>query len=126
MALGRGWRGAVWPLAVAAVLGLAISIFDYFWQDNGIHGTLGVALVIGSTLLMAVASVVIAAGWARGWVRTLLFVLIVIDIFCTGFAAYMLEADILLAPMVLALLAWLFAVFRHRRPRRLVSAEVVS
>src|SRR6185437_284643 len=60
MALGRRSRGAVWPLAVAAVLGLAISIFDYFWQDNGIHGTLGVALVIGSTLLMAVASVVIA------------------------------------------------------------------
>jgi hypothetical protein len=127
MAQGSLSRGAGWLLVAAAALGLAISIFDFFYTGNGIHGTLGAGIVIGSTALMVIAGVVIALGWARGWVRGLLVALIFLDILGTGFAAYMLEAYILLGIMGLALLAWLFLVLAGGSRRQpLAGVEAAS
>lgn len=98
-------------LFAVSVLGVAVSVFNYFWTGNGIHGSLGALLVIGSTALMALASGAIAVGVARGWIRSLLIALIFLDILGAGFAAYMLEAEILLGLMVLALLAWILNAF---------------
>ena len=121
------WRGLRWLLFAAAALGLAISVFDYFWPDNGIHGSLGVLIVIGSTALMAIAAAAIASGLARGWLRAILAALILLDILGTGFAAYMLEAEILFGLMVLALIVWLAGVFAPATPRiRLERAEAAS
>jgi hypothetical protein len=103
-------------LLAVSVVGLAVSVFDYFWTDNGIHGTPGVLLVIGSTLLMGIAMAAITFRLARGHVKHVLAVLVLLDILGTGFAAYMLEAWILFGLMIVALLAWLFSALADERP----------
>jgi glycerol-3-phosphate acyltransferase PlsY len=125
--MGKLSRAAIWLLTAVSTLGLAVSVFNYFWTGNGIHGSLGVLIVIGSTLLMALASAAIAVGFARGWVRSVLTILIVLDILGTGFAAYMLEAQILLGLMILALIAWAFSAFSDRRlSRRPATLEAAT
>jgi glycerol-3-phosphate acyltransferase PlsY len=127
MAQGKFSRAAIWLLVAVSALGLAVSVFNYFWTGNGIHGSLGALIVIGSTLLMALASAAIAVGFARGWVRSVLAVLILLDILGTGFAAYMLEAQILLGLMILALIAWPFSAFSDRRlSRRAATLEAAT
>ena len=95
-------------LFAVSVLAFVISLFDFFWTGNGIHGSLGALLVIASTLLMAVASGAIAVRAATRSLWSVLAPLILLDILGTGFAAYMLEAWILFALMILALIIWLF------------------
>jgi hypothetical protein len=112
-----------WPLVAASALGLIMSLVEYFNPDDGINGTLGVLIVIGSTALMLIASAAIALWLDRGRLRMTLMVLILLDILGTGFAAYMLDAYILLGFMVLALIAWLFAIFAAGRSRAPVTAE---
>jgi glycerol-3-phosphate acyltransferase PlsY len=125
--MGKLSRAAIWLLAAVSTLGLAVSVFNYFWTGNGIHGSLGALIVIGSTLLMALASAAIAVGFARGWVRSVLTILIVLDILGTGFAAYMLEAQILFGLMILALIAWAFSAFPDRRlSRRAATLEAAT
>ena len=122
--MGRLARPAILLLVAVSMLGLVLSVFNYFWIGNGIHGSLGALIVIGSTLLMAIAVAAIALGFARGRVRSVLAVLIVLDILGTGFAAYMLEAQILLGLMILALVAWIFMAFSDGRlPRRAATPE---
>ena len=123
MAQGIPARRGIQLLFAAAGLGLAVCIFNYFWTGNGIHGSLGALIVIGSTLLMALASAAIALGVAVGRLSVVLAALIFLDILGTGFAAYMLEAQVLFGLMILALLAWLWAVFTVGRPpeKRIVA-----
>jgi hypothetical protein len=125
MALANASRRAVWLLA-ASVLGLAASLGYYFAPEDGIDGSLGAALVIGSTALMLIAAAAIAFGYARGWIKGLLAALILLDIIGTGLAAYMLEANVLIASMALALIAWLYAVLAGPPRRPLADAQVVS
>jgi hypothetical protein len=111
------------PLVAASLLALAMSVLDYFLPENGIDGSLGVLLVIGSTLLLTLASAATAFRLVRGGLRTTLLVLILLDILGTGFAAYMLEAEILLGVTALAFFAWLFDVFvAERQPRRMAAS----
>ena len=107
-----------WILLVAAAAGLGISVFNYFWTDNGIHGSAGALLVVISSLLMffAVAALLFADGMSRG-LRSTLVVLIVLDISGTALAAYMLEADWLVAVMAVALLGWIIRLVSDRAPR---------
>src|SRR5690242_4652971 len=49
-----------WLLAVASAVALAIALFDYFWPNNGIHGTAGALLVVASTAVALVLSIVLA------------------------------------------------------------------
>jgi hypothetical protein len=119
-------RGAFWGLVAVSVLGLAASLVYYFLPEDGINGSLGVAIVIGSTALMMIASAAIAARFARGWFKWVLAVLILLDILGTGFAAYMLDAYVLLGFMAFAFLVWLFAAFAGPPARQLASAEAAS
>lgn len=113
----RGLTAGVMLLVVAGGLGLAVSIFNYFWPGNGIHGSTGALLVVGSTALMVVAAVVIAAdAFGRRWLDVLLAALILLDILGTGLAAYFLTAWILLGLMVVALFAWLWRALGDGRP----------
>jgi quinoprotein glucose dehydrogenase len=117
-------RAGIQPLFIVSALGVAMSIFNYFWTGNGIHGSLGALIVIGSTVLMAIAAAAIAFGVASGWVRSVLAVLILLDILGTGFAAYMLDAWVLVGLMVLAFIAWLVSAFADGRPsRRALASE---
>ena len=125
MALENASRGAVLLVAVS-VLGLAASLAYYFVPENGVNGSLGVAIVIGSTALMFIASAAIAAGLAPGWIKRVLAVLILLDIIGTGLAAYMLEANVLIGFMALAFIAWLYDVLAGGRRRPLAEARAVS
>jgi len=125
MALGKASRGAVGLVAVSG-LGLAASVAYYFLPEDGIDGSLGVAIVIASTALMLIASAAIAVGLTRGWVKRVLAALILLDVIGTGFAAYMLEASVLIALMALALIVWLYAVLAGDRTTHLASVEAAS
>ncbi|MDR3474032.1 MAG: hypothetical protein P4M09_20425 [Devosia sp.] len=100
-------RVGLWLLGAATLLGLIDAMFNYFWTGNGIHGTQGALIVAGSTLLQLVAFGLIAGGVLRGGLKVLFEVLIFLDLLGTGLAAYMLEAWMLLALTVVALIGFL-------------------
>ena len=103
-------------LLVAGAGGLAIAVFNYFWHDNGIHGTPGALLVvISSALMVGAACVLLFAAIGRG-LRATLIVLIALDIIGTGFASYMLEADWLLAAMAAAFIGLILHLVFDRAP----------
>ena len=82
----------LWLLGTASLLALALSIFNYFWTGNGIHGTPGALLVIVSSALMLAAAIFLhVARLIAGWLRGTLLALILLDIIGTALAAYMLE-----------------------------------
>jgi quinoprotein glucose dehydrogenase len=113
-------------LLVAAAAGLAIAIFNYFWHGNGIHGTPGALLVVVSSALMVGATcALLFAELGRGLHATLV-VLIALDILGTGFAAYLLEANWLLAATAGALLGWIMHLVSDRAPHRSAGDPVVQ
>jgi len=103
-------------LAVLAALAFVDSLFEYVSPANGIHGTEGALLVVASTFLMAAAAVLLLTRSVHRGLRLTFEILIFIDIWCTGLAAYFLENWVLLVLSVLALLAFLAQVIRL--PRR--------
>lgn len=103
----------------AAVAALAISIFNYFWTGNGIHGTGGALLVVVSSVLLAgaAAALLFADNMGRG-LRGTFVVLILLDIIGTGLAAYFLEATWLIAAMAVAMIGWILRLVSDAAPRR--------
>ena len=117
-----GWRRTgIWVLALVSAIGLVLAAVGYLNPANGIHGSAGALLVVISTLLMLGAALVIALWVRRGWVRGTLLALILLDIFGTAAAGYLLESYWLVGAMVLALLLWLVGVFAPRAPARLAE-----
>ena len=112
-------RTGVQILIVAAAVSLALSIFNYFWTGNGIHGSAGALLVVISSLLMVIsaAALVLVDGMSRS-LRGTLVVLILLDILGTSLAAYMLEAGWLIAAMAAALIGWIVRLASQRAPGR--------
>ena len=97
-------------------LALVDSLFNYFWTGNGIHGSEGALLVIVSTLLTMLAAGLIVTRWVRGWLRGLFEVLLALDFVGTALAAYLLEAWVLLAFVIIAALAWIVHLIRPASP----------
>jgi len=91
-----------WPLLAASALCLLVALIEYFMPENGVDGTLG-ALI--SSLDGADARR--RGGRLARYARKTLMVLILLDILGTGFAAYMLEANVLVGFIALASIAWL-------------------
>jgi len=104
-------------LLVAATLALAIAIFNNFWSGNGIHGTAGTLLVVVSSALMlgAASALLFVTRIGRG-LRSTLVVLISLDIIGTALAAYMLDANWLVAAMALALVGLAVRLTSDRAP----------
>ncbi|MYZ50382.1 hypothetical protein [Propylenella binzhouense] len=97
-----------WILLVAALAGLVTAAINAFSSGNGIAFTGGAYLVLVSTALLLLAALVIAfARHAPRFVRGLLLVLALLDIFGTAAAAYFLESRFLIAFMALGLVGWL-------------------
>jgi len=109
-------------LIVAAAVSLALSVFNYFWTGNGIHGSAGALLVVISSLLMFLASAALlfAGGMSRG-LRGTLVVLILFDIAGTALAAYMLEAYWLIAVMAAALAGSIVRLVADRAPESITQ-----
>ncbi len=93
-----------WLLGLCAAVGLVLSAYYYLSPGNGIHGTPGTLLVTVSTALLVAAALAL---WAEtGAIRIVLLVAALLDILGTAFAAYMLDAYILLALIAGALVGW--------------------
>jgi hypothetical protein len=109
--MARGREGGAWLMALAAAIGLIVSLIAYFHLGSGIDHTAGALLVIISTVLLTGAGVVLAltAGASGGW-RTVLNVLCILDVVGTGVAAWFLHAWLLLALMAAALIGWLVSI----------------
>jgi hypothetical protein len=101
-------------LLIVTLLAFAVSLFDYFWTGNGIHGSEGALLVVGSTFLMVVAAALFQFGIVRSWLRALFEILLALDVFGTLVAAYFLESWLLLGLVVLAAIALLVHAFTPR------------
>lgn len=118
------WRQnlGAWLLFLGALIGLGVSIFDYLWTRNGIHGTGGALLVvIASAVMLALGGALLRWRTSSSWTRGVLLVLLLIDILGTGVAAYMLEAWWVLGAMALALIGWLIDIGSGTAPRRVVA-----
>lgn len=97
-------RTATAAAIVAALVGLAVALFHYIAPMTGVTGTTGAMVVVGSSLLVALAGVVLwfrrtggLAGFARvvGWLLAL----------GTIVAGWLLHEFWLVAAMVVALVA---------------------
>ncbi len=77
-------------------------------------------LVVVSTALMVLAagSLTLWPAMPR-WLRGVLMVLILLDVFGTGLASYMLEAWWLVGAMALALIGWIVHLAADPAPRAL-------
>ncbi len=120
----RAGLGA-WILLLGTLIALGNAVFDYFWTGNGIHGSYGALLVVGSSALMllAVGALTLWPAMPRA-VRGILLFLILIDIGGTGFAAYMLEAWWVVGAMALALVGWIVRLLFDPDPRQARSRPV--
>ncbi|WP_404402191.1 hypothetical protein [Pelagibacterium halotolerans] len=100
-------------IAFGAAVGLIVSIVNYFTPGNGISGTEGALLVIGSTLAILMAATVIwlLAGRLR-WIGSILFVLILLGILGTALAGYLLESTWLPIMMAVCLIGWFAGLLR--------------
>jgi hypothetical protein len=109
--MARGREGGAWLMALAAAIGLIVSLIAYFHLGSGIDHTAGALLVIISTVLLTGAGVVLAltTGASGAW-RTVLNVLCILGVVGTGLAAWFLHAWLLLALMAAALVGWLVSI----------------
>ena len=113
----RTWpapRVGDWIVAIASILGFVEALLNYFF-DVGTGGSAGALLVVISTLLI-LAAIGLVRWWPAmpRWLKVIFAILILLDFIGTGLAAYFLEAYLLLALMVVALVAWLFASLTPR------------
>jgi hypothetical protein len=85
-----------------------------FHEGNGIARSGGAYLVLVTTLLLVLASLLLALyRFARKWLRVLLSFLILLDLFGTAFAGYFLETPILIAFMALGIVGWILYVLSN-------------
>jgi glycerol-3-phosphate acyltransferase PlsY len=96
-----------WLIIATALIGLCISLYNYFIAGSGVDHTAGALLVVCSTALMLLAALAIALAELPAWLAVLLAVAIALDIAGTGLAAYFLETDVLLAFMAVAAIGWI-------------------
>ena len=113
-----------WLMALAALAGLAVSVANFFNRDSGIAGEPGTILVIVSTAILLIAALILArASHLGGFLRGFLVIGCLIDIFGTGFAAYLLNSQALLWLMVVALVGWLLHVFGPARTLKAIPTS---
>jgi hypothetical protein len=113
-----GANGA-WLLCLAALVALVVSAINAFNAGNGIAFTAGAYLVLVTSALLVVGA--IALIWSTSLPRAaavVFSILVLLDILGTGFAAWLLEADVLLGAIGVAAIGWLvYVVFDPARER---------
>jgi hypothetical protein len=114
MQVGGSSFAASWLIAGAA-LGTLVALLNYFMPGNGISGTEGALLVVASSALLAWVGFALRRRLAGGrGVGLLLPLVALILVSGTAFAAWLLEARVLFALMVLAGAGWVALVLRSR------------
>lgn len=104
----------LWLIAIAALLGTAVSLYNYVTPLTGINGTPGAVLVIASTLILVVLALILGMDRPGGglWIFTVIICLV--GILGTAFAAYLLNSWALLALMAVCLAGWFIHLFQAR------------
>ncbi len=96
-----------WLVALGAAAALVTSVVGYF-ASQALGGTVGELIVIGATVILLAAALVLSLARALPrWLRVLLWAGVLIDAAGTFFCAWLLESQWLMAFMALALLGWL-------------------
>jgi hypothetical protein len=101
-------------ISLAAILGAAVSLYNYFEPLSGIAGTPGAILVIASTLILFALGLIMAIDLRSAAFRVFLAISALLAILGTAFAAHLLDSRVLLALMVVALLGWFICLFKRR------------
>ena len=101
-------RGGLWML-LASLFAVAVAVYDYNTGSTGIDHSGGVLLVLASCLLMILGALMVLA-FGSGVVAGIFMFLLLLDILGTGFAAYMLESELIMAAMAIAAIGWLIRV----------------
>lgn len=114
MASGKPAAPGVSLIIAGAIIGTAVSVYNYLAPDNGINGTPGVLLVIASTFILFGFGLILRANKGGAFFRTFIVVSALLNIAGTAFAAYLLESRMLLGLMVVCLLGWLLYLFTPR------------
>jgi hypothetical protein len=105
-----------WLMAVAALAGLAVSIYNYFDPQSGIAGEPGTILVIVSSALLLLAGWLLAGNVLRSrFLRGFFAVAALLDIAGTALAGYLLHSQFLVIAMLIGLVGWLTYIFWPRR-----------
>jgi hypothetical protein len=103
-----------WVITLSALIGFAVAIYNYNAADNGISGTPGAMLVIFSTVALIVAGFILGRDMGGRALHIVLALLALLGILGTGFAAWLLESNMLIALMAISLFGWLVRLFRRR------------
>ncbi|MGX1097630.1 hypothetical protein [Amorphus sp. MBR-141] len=113
-----GANGA-WLLCLAALVAVVVSAINAFNAGNGIAFTAGSYLVLVTSVLLLVGSVALIWSTSLPRIAAVVFaILVLLDILGTGFAAWLLEADVLLGAIVVAAIGWVvYVVFDPARER---------
>jgi len=107
-----GKEYGLWMMVVGSIGGIANGLFGYFYPDNGIHGSWGMLGVLCASVLIAIASILLAGFVVKWlWLRVLLLVLLFPAIVGTAFCSFMLELNSLVGLMAFALLGWCIHIF---------------
>ena len=117
-------RGA-WLIILAALIVMAISVYDYYTPETGLIGTGGVVLVACAATLMLLASLVLALVPNRSCLlQGFLVVSILLDIIGSSVAGYFLESPVIMAAEALALIGWLVNVIGDAADRSVEIDDV--
>lgn len=105
----------LWLILLAALAGLAVSVFNYFDRQSGIAGEPGTILVIVSTAILAGLASLMRGGILHArFLRGFIAFGAVFDIAGTAFAAYLLHSPSLVILMLVGLLGWIVYMFSPR------------
>lgn len=106
--------GGAWIITFSALIGFCVAIYNYNAADNGISGTPGALLVVASTVALLVAGFILGRDMGGRALHVVLALLALLGILGTGFAAWLLESNVLIALMAVCLLGWFIRLFRAR------------
>ncbi|OCX58151.1 hypothetical protein BFP70_19010 [Thioclava sp. SK-1] len=96
-----------------ALGGFAVALYNYLTPLTGVTGTFGAGLVIASTLLLAIAAVLIQISRPGAW-RVVLRILVALGGVLTALAGYFLHEWWLIVAMAIVLLGLLFDIYQGR------------
>ncbi|MFO1248577.1 MAG: hypothetical protein U1E93_10240 [Alphaproteobacteria bacterium] len=117
-------RGA-WLIMLAALITMAICVYDYYTPKTGLIGTGGVILVACAGLLMLLAALALGMVPNRGrFLQGFLVISILLDIIGSSVAGYFLESPVIMAAQALALIGWLINVIGDAAERSIEIDEV--
>lgn len=111
-------------ISLAAILGTAVSAYNYLDPMSGIAGTPGAILVIVSTLILFFAGLLLASDGHRGaGFRAFFLTGTLIGIIGTALAGYLLNSQALQLLMAVCAVGWLLRLFR---PKQAASVAVLA